>query len=118
MIPKHVSFSLYKYVESIKNLPQNGQIISFFQFYSLKNGEKYDVINSNSIRVVGICIHNLISRHLCLKIFLKQTLSQSRVGTTERSCHARTPSVNRVVIKTTYLILAEDMKQNIYFFKR
>ena len=36
MIPKHISFSLYKYFGSIKNLAQNGQIPSFFYFSSLK----------------------------------------------------------------------------------
>ena len=37
MIPKHISFSFYKYFESIKNLRQNGQILSFFHFSSLEN---------------------------------------------------------------------------------
>ena len=36
MIPKPISFSLYKYFESIKNVRQNVQILSFFHFSSLK----------------------------------------------------------------------------------
>ena len=55
MIPKNISFSLYKYFESIKNLSQNGQILSVFHFSSLKNGKSM---------TYGILIHN----YICPKI--------------------------------------------------
>ena len=47
MIPKHIYFSLYKYFGSIKNLPQNGQILSFFHFSSLKNGKIMTFLNKD-----------------------------------------------------------------------
>ena len=50
MIPKHISFSLYKYFESIKNLRQNGQILSFFHFSSLKNGKSMTFLNHDCER--------------------------------------------------------------------
>ena len=45
MIPKHIHFSVYKYFESIKNVRQNVQILSFFQFSSLKNGKSMTFLN-------------------------------------------------------------------------
>ena len=51
MIPKHISFSLYKYFESIKNVTQNGRILSFFHFSSLKNGDmNISLINNNILK--------------------------------------------------------------------
>ena len=51
MIPKHISFSLYKYFESINNLPQNGKNLSFFHLSSLKNGKLPPQLHSCQLSV-------------------------------------------------------------------
>ena len=58
MIPKHISFSLYKYFESIKNRPQNGQILSFFHFSSLKNGKSMTFLNEDCERTENFFKHS------------------------------------------------------------
>ena len=61
MILKHISFSLYKYFESIKNLPQNGQILSFFHFSSLKNGKIDDSGDAVSVKQTSMIVYILLS---------------------------------------------------------
>ena len=79
MIPKHISFSLYKYFESIKKLRQNGQILSFFHFSSIKNGKSMNKKYKNFVQPITYEIIELIflqlinSSIVSLPLFLKWT---------------------------------------------